>query len=584
MGKVVFIIMKIHYLIATLVLGACCHCMAQLEVSENLSSSADASLKKLGSYLNGQLEEKDLAIFVSGEWKGVNIVTVGKIDQRVVPGDIKVSMKPVDLTGKMSDSIYSLAKWKASYGEKIHRTKFKIVRVLVNEDLPGKFTTETLMMAISTKNGNLNEVHQRWKAQWQIKGEKAQLLNMNLMSEHAAGLVGEKPLYADRTSAVLVQEKEREILLNQGANYWMQRLETALRPDFFGETGVSVADVNGDGREDVYISQLGGLPNQLFIQQQNGVFKELQNALGLDILDNTTGAVFADLDNDGDQDAVLATAGGVAIYENATSDTRTEFVLKKQFPKAIYGNGMCVADYDQDGLLDFYVCQYYATVEDKRGRENTGAKQLTRGNFPAPYPVFDATNGGRNGLYKNTGEMDFEDVTDLVGLGVSNSRYSYAAMWEDWDNDGDQDLYVVNDFGPNIYYRNEGGTFLDASQESGLVGKAFGMGVTSGDYNGDGWMDIHVSNMFSSAGSRVTRQKEFKSDSSPQIKRIFELLARGNTLMVNKAGKFEDSSEESGITVGRWSWGCLSPDINNDGYEDLLVANGFVTGKEKDDL
>ena len=468
-----------------------------------------------------------------------------------------------------------MKKWRSFYGEKILRGKFKIIRVIPNPDQPTYYETEQLLELLVSRELGLREVHQRWRASWKIEDGQTRLSTMRELSRDYVDLRGKTRAYADKTSAVLPHLDELAVpSLTCGANYWMHRLENSLSPDFFCESGVSVADVNGDGREDVYLAQLGGIPNQLFISQSDGTFQESGLASGLALFENTTCSLFIDMDNDGDQDVALGTSAGLAIMQNNGKGVFQLFSLLQSAPFVF---GLCAADYNQDGRIDIYASQYYAhgaAVEDRKAR----------GSFPTPYPIYDANNGGRNILLENRGDLQFGDVTKACGLDTSNSRFTYASMWEDWDNDGDQDLYVVNDFGRNTYYCNDGGTFREASDEAGLITKAFGMGVTSGDYDGDGWFDIHVSNMFSSAGSRITRQSAFKPDAKHDVKSIFQLLARGNSLMRNRAGHFSDESEASGITVGRWSWGCLSPDLNNDGYQDLLVANGFVTGKEPDDL
>ena len=167
----------------------------------------------------------------------------------------------------------------------------------------------------------------------------------------------------------------------------------------------------------------------------------------------------------------------------------------------------------------------------------------------------------------------------------NNRRFSYASAWEDYDNDGDLDLYVANDFGRNNLYRNDGGKFKDVAPTAGVEDLSAGMSVTWTDYNNDGWMDIYVSNMFSSAGNRIAFQREFQSDADGSTKGLFQRHARGNTLFENaKDGTFRDVSLEANVTLGRWAWGSRFVDINNDGWQDILVANGFLTQSNPDDL
>ena len=121
--------------------------------------------------------------------------------------------------------------------------------------------------------------------------------------------------------------------------------------------------------------------------------------------------------------------------------------------------------------------------------------------------------------------------------------------------------------------------------EAGVEDISAGMSVTWGDYNHDGLMDLYVSNMFSSAGNRVTYQRQFKPAAESDTRAAFQRHARGNSLFENAGdGTFRDVSDDAGVTMGRWAWASLFVDINNDSYEDLLVANGLRTGEDTGDL
>jgi VCBS repeat protein len=228
---------------------------------------------------------------------------------------------------------------------------------------------------------------------------------------------------------------------------------------------------------------------------------------------------------------------------------------------------LAAADYDLDGDLDVYAVRY---VQSAYGQS-------------IPTPFQDARNGPRNHLLRNDGGV-FTDVTDAVGLGQNNDRFSLAASWVDFDGDGDQDLYVANDFGRNNLYRNEGGTFTDVAAELGVEDQAAGMGVSWADVDQDGDLDLHVSNMFSSAGLRVAYQDEFRASSTAQARAGARRHAQGNSLFLGGPDGFRDVSDLAGIRMGRWAWGARFVDFNGDGFEDLIVPNGFMTNELEDDL
>jgi hypothetical protein len=177
------------------------------------------------------------------------------------------------------------------------------------------------------------------------------------------------------------------------------------------------------------------------------------------------------------------------------------------------------------------------------------------------------------------------DVTDQVGLNENNMRFSTAAAWIDYDNDGDPDLFVTNDFGRNNLYRNDGGKFKDVGPQAGVSEPAAGMGVSFGDIDLDGDLDAYVSNMFSSAGRRVTYQERFQPAIAAAEKAGMQRMSWGNTLLVNQGdGRFVDRAAEAGVQVGRWAWGAVLRDLNNDGLDDVVCPNGFLTGPRLDDL
>jgi hypothetical protein len=357
--------------------------------------------------------------------------------------------------------------------------------------------------------------------------------------------------------------------LRIGMNTWARRLDRSLKPDFLGYHGVAIGDVNGDDLEDVYLCQPGGLPNLLFQQQPDGTLTDVSAAAGVDWLDNSTGALLVDLDNDGDADLAVATQRAFLLMEN---DGSGRFSTRVRLNDLGLGYSPTASDFDLDGDLDLLVLRY-------------GADSREIGGFPTPHPFYDARNGGANVLLENRGDFQFADVTEARGMGAGNFRFSFAASWEDYDNDGDPDVYVANDFGPNQLLRNDRGRFIDVSVESRAQDWGFGMSATWGDADRDGFMDLYVSNMFSGAGNQIVPQADFNPSMNDETRGKYLKMVRGNSLLRNGGdGKFTDVTDPMAEGFGKWAWGAKFADLDNDGWEDLYVANGYISQPDKDDL
>ena len=382
------------------------------------------------------------------------------------------------------------------------------------------------------------------------------------------------PLLVDATGSVLAGLPAFEDQLRRGLDEWCMRLDARLGVSLLGHEGLALGDVDGDGRDDLYVLQPGGMPNRLLVWGDDGRMRDVSAAAGVDFLDPSRGALLLDLDGDGDQDlgAVVSEELLVLSNEGGWGEGKGAFALRSRLPAHGFFS-LSAADVEGDGDLDLYGCSYV----------------LPWAGETTPLPYHDAQNGSPNVLYRNEGEWRFSDATVELGLDVSNRRFSFAAAWEDFDDDGDQDLYVANDFGRNVLYRNdlsgEAGRFTDISAELGVEDLAAGMGVDWADVNGDGVMDLHVANMFSSAGGRIAHAPEFHPEADEPILAAFRRHARGDSLFLGRPKqRFLDVSRTAGIAMGRWAWGAIFVDFENDGAPDLYVPNGYVTGELKDDL
>lgn len=446
---------------------------------------------------------------------------------------------------------------------------FKIFRVTAE---PPETTVRVEIVARGAER-NIQQVAQ-WRCRWEARGDDDPLLASIVVEsfEETAALSGRT--FTDCTGAVLGGDAAFRDHLAHSLDHWVARMEQQYVFGPSGWEGFAMGDANGDGREDIYVCQPGGLPNRLFIQNADGTLTDHAHDCGVDWWDQSQAALFCDFDNDGDQDLAVSMIWGVLFMANDGTGKFTPAASK------LSPEGMCyslaAADFDGDGDLDLYVCSY--------AKRATAVEQRF---LARPLPYHDANNGSRNMLLRNDRQWRWRDMTKSVGLDEHNQRFSFAAAWEDYDGDGDLDLYVANDFGRNNLYRcdrtADGVQFKDVAAEAGVEDISAGMSASWGDADNDGRPDLYVSNMWSSAGNRVAYQRRFREGSGALAS--FQRHARGNSLFQNAGdGTFRDISEPSGVTMGRWAWGSRFADLNNDGWDDLVVANGYITQPDAGDL
>ena len=331
----------------------------------------------------------------------------------------------------------------------------------------------------------------------------------------------------------------------------------------YTDGGPALADVDGDGDIDLFLPRLHA-PAKLYLNDGEGRFADGTQQLGLALSvlkAGTNSGLLIDVENDGDVDLLVGVKEkGLLLLLNEGDRFR------RGHPGFLAGAGqwetLAAADYDGDGLLDVYACNY-------------GLIDTTH----QPESYVDAKDGLPNVLLRNTpdGELPFTDVTQQVGMADEATRWTYAAAWADYDRDGDMDLYVANDYGPNVLYRNEGGRFADVTGESGTADAGNGMSALWFDHDADGWLDLYVSNMQSFAGNRLTRLAEFPG--TEEERALYRRFSQGNTLLKNHGdGTFTDVTVESGAKPAFWAWGALATDADNDGDEDLFSSAGMYTG------
>jgi len=345
-------------------------------------------------------------------------------------------------------------------------------------------------------------------------------------------------------------------------------------------SGVAVADTDGDGCEDVF---LAGSPDAVLYRNRcDGTFSDVTAASGLPhpYPATATGAVFFDYDNDGWPDLFVAAArGGDRLFHNTGGGHFVDVSAAAGILPGRWASMAAVADYDRDGFLDLYVVR----MGDQEGT--------------TPRPNYAATNGVPSTLYRNNGNGTFTDITRHARVG--NTGWGMAAAWADYDGDGWPDLYVANEFGGNALYHNEhDGTFSERAAAAGVVDGGAGMGVAWGDVDGDGNLDLFVSNMHANSAwalfhpdfpAPIPWRYRLLGLFTDEVRRrsddIIDRLTRGSTLYRNNGdGTFTDVSDAAGVRDAQWGWSAEFLDYDNDGRLDLYAVNGFISGPIQDDV
>jgi len=411
-----------------------------------------------------------------------------------------------------------------------------------------------------------------WELSWQASpAGEYRVANWRTLEETRAR--SHAPVYVDIAASALGRNASYASQMMHGTDYWRTILDGASGIDIYGHNGVSLADIDNDGFDDLYVCQPAGLPNRLYRNRGDGTFEDITDSSGLGILENTACALFADFSNRGLQDVILVRTSGPQLFVN---EGNGKFRVKPdafhfETPPQGTFTGAAVADYDRDGWLDVYFCLY--------------SYYQGTGQYKYPSPYHDAENGPPNFMMRNNRDGTFRDVTAASGLNQNNTRYSFACGWSDYNGDGWPDLYVVNDFGRKNLYRNNGnGTFTDVAAKSGVEDVGAGMSVGWLDYDNDGAQDLYVANMWTAAGVRISMQDNFKKDSPEQIRALYQKHAMGNSLLRNRGEHFQDVTRAAAVGVGRWAWSSEAFDFDHDAYADLYIANGMVSGPDREDL
>ncbi len=459
-------------------------------------------------------------------------------------------------------------------GTAVEDATFEIPRIeVLRADPLGIRTTVRYSLVVRMDASKREQRVGTWLIEWRRKASENQASPWRIMrllpqGETRVALLG--PGFMDVTEQALGHNTSWSAQLGRGADHWRTVLDVACGIDVYGNNGVAAGDYDNDGRDDLYVSQPAGLPNRLYRNRGDGTLEDVTERAGVGVLDNTACALFADLRNSGLQDLLVVCGSGPLLLLNNGDGTFTRKPDAFRFAKPPQGTftHAAIADYDRDGRLDIYFCLYSYYLG------------LDQYHYPTPY--FDARNGPPNFLMGNQGDGTFLDRTEAAGLNAENDRYSFACAWGESGGNTAPDLYVVNDFGRNNLYRSRGdGTFHPVSTEAHVEDVGAGMSAAWADVNNDGRPDLYVANMWSAAGQRVSQQAQFHPHTPERQSELYRRHASGNALYRNRGdGTFENVAVQAGADVGRWAWCSDLWDFDQDGHQDLYIANGYITAPQ----
>jgi enediyne biosynthesis protein E4 len=331
-----------------------------------------------------------------------------------------------------------------------------------------------------------------------------------------------------------------------------------LLPETLG-AGCAFLDYDADGWQDILLvngmdwpgHRTGRSTLRLYRNNRNGTFTDVTRAAGLDVEMYGMGVAVGDYNNDGFPDLLITCVGQNRLFRNTGKGTFVDATKASGLDgRVAFSTSAMWVDFDRDGLLDLFVCNYVKWTAEHDVFCSRDGKQKS-------YCTPEAYRGETSWLFRNRGNGTFEDVTATCGVFDSSSKALGVALMDD-DQDGWPDLLVANDTQPNKLYRNQrNGTFRDVALEAGIAlsadGRArAGMGVDVGDFENAGRMGVAMTNFDN------------------------EMIG---LYRAENAGIYRDIATRAGVGVPsltRLGFGCLFADLNLDGALDLVVANGHI--------
>ena len=343
------------------------------------------------------------------------------------------------------------------------------------------------------------------------------------------------------------------------------RLDRHYVLDTMAGGGVALFDCDNDGKLDIAVIndstiekylQGGDLMVRLYHQDSNSPslhFTDITESAGLTTKGYGMAIAVGDYDNDGLPDLYITGYGHNVLYHNLGNCKFEDVTKKAGLEVGGFSTGAAWADYDRDGLLDLFVARYVKT--DPRHLPDPAK---SRGYKGVLVELPDTMEGETDFLFRNRGDGTFEDVSAKAGVNDPHKQHGMGVVWGDYDNDGWPDLYVTNDTGWNyLYHNNHDGTFEDVGIPSGAGLGPFGqfngnMAAGFGDFDRDGKFDLIVTRFGNQPASLYWNRGDFFTDIAVVAK-----IARP--------------------TFAPVKWGTGFGDFDNDGWPDIIIANGNFT-------
>ena len=277
----------------------------------------------------------------------------------------------------------ALNHWLAHFGQAVSLD----LHVTSYDEAPADgFTTDVRASLFGLGQNGPAQINTNWRMEWQSQPTSSRPLLKSMRLVDWEMISAPRTLLTDCTESILGANPCWASQLIHGADQWSARTDRLGGWDLLCHTGLAVGDANGDGLDDLYVCQPGGIPNRLFLQQPDGTARDVSREAGVDFLDLTRAALFVDLDNDGDRDLVLSLRNSTVVLDNdGAAHFKVRLAPRTSSPSDFYS--IAAADIDRNGFVDLYSCRY---VKASYG-------------ISIPVPYFDARNGPANLLLANFG-------------------------------------------------------------------------------------------------------------------------------------------------------------------------------------